>query len=779
MSLKASRQIGKRVLSLSLAAVMTVSLAACGSKEEKKEELPEYTYVPQYIELDGGHSYWQSQLSGNYMYNLENSWDEEAMTSVQKIVKCSIEEDKLGEGTTVLELSGNRDIQSFTVDKEGNFYLLEIQYPVLEEGEELGDDYWNNRQTFLRKYDAQSQMVYEQELTEQLAEDEEYNYIENIVLDAEGRVYAVCGERVMLFDKDLSYAGKTTQESGWFNGIGQGKDGKVYVCYYDSTSEDGGYVLAEVDFEGKKFSNTYKGFMGGNGSSILTPGIEKDFLVQDGVNLYEYDIASQTVTQLTNWVDCDINGNYVEKLGVTEDGRLVVITNDWSTGEYDMALLLKKRTDEVPVKEIITLGSLYENTNMKQAVVAFNKTNDKYRIRIKTYVDYNNWSEENYNNAITNLNNDIISGTNCPDILDLSTLNVKQMAAKGVFEDLTPYLEQSSKVKKEDYLENVIESFTIDGTLVTIPYSFGLMTVLGKTEDVGDKMGWTLEEMIAFCEKHPGAQLFDYASKASILNYCLCYNESAFIDWNSGECKFDTPEFKQLLEFVNKFPDDYDWEADDRSTPVKIAEGDVLLNTAYINRYDDMQYAIAQFGGEPVTCIGFPDINGGSGCQMSVQETYGISSKSQHKEAAWAFIESVLTKEPGDRFDSSSLSTRKEVLAKQREEATRVTYVTDENGEPVLDENGEPIEEGQGGGITMYGVSGSSWSYSYHRTTDEEADMVDALIAVSVPFNYDNNNQMISIITEEAEGYFKGQKSVDDVAGIIQSRIQLYVNENR
>jgi hypothetical protein len=35
-----------------------------------------------------------------------------------------------------------------------------------------------------------------------------------------------------------------------------------------------------------------------------------------------------------------------------------------------------------------------------------------------------------------------------------------------------------------------------------------------------------------------------------------------------------------------------------------------------------------------------------------------------------------------------------------------------------------------------------------------------------------------SIISEEAEAYFKGQKTVDEVADIIQSRVKIYVSEN-
>ena len=41
------------------------------------------------------------------------------------------------------------------------------------------------------------------------------------------------------------------------------------------------------------------------------------------------------------------------------------------------------------------------------------------------------------------------------------------------------------------------------------------------------------------------------------------------------------------------------------------------------------------------------------------------------------------------------------------------------------------------------------------------------------------DDQVLSIIAEEAGAYFDGQKSVDDVAGVIQSRANIYMNENK
>ena len=41
------------------------------------------------------------------------------------------------------------------------------------------------------------------------------------------------------------------------------------------------------------------------------------------------------------------------------------------------------------------------------------------------------------------------------------------------------------------------------------------------------------------------------------------------------------------------------------------------------------------------------------------------------------------------------------------------------------------------------------------------------------------NEDIRNIIVEEAEAFFSGQKSAQDVADVIQSRAQVFVNENR
>jgi len=121
-----------------------------------------------------------------------------------------------------------------------------------------------------------------------------------------------------------------------------------------------------------------------------------------------------------------------------------------------------------------------------------------------------------------------------------------------------------------------------------------------------------------------------------------------------------------------------------------------------------------------------------------------------------------------------NLPARKSALDDMVEKALNVTYMTDENGEQILDENGNPIPEGGTSSIS-YG----DWEYSYHIPTQEEVAVLQDLINVAEPSSATGNDEITNIITEEAEAFFKGQKSVSDVANVIQSRVQVYVNENR
>lgn len=772
----------RRAAALLLAAAMTFSLAACGGKKDKTDnaagETKEYVWVPQFVTLDDEASYYNAVIKGDSLYCMNYDWDETTGSRSVSIRTLSLTDGK-ETGNIPLKMENaeeqeggnysNRNVDRFDIDSQGNVCAIEEVYHYNQETME------STQQYFLCKYNGSGDKVFDQEITGAIEED---TYLQYIALDAEDRIYLSGNDKIYLFDKEGAPKGKIgIGTEAYLRSIGMDKDGTMcaVVVEYGAQSKT---TLREIDFDKKDFGTTYADYIDGYGNGLIVPGLEKATLGYDGSRVYEYDKTKQTSEELLNWLDSDINGSNVSAMGALEDGRIAVITEDHDTeqGQSELVLLTKTKASEVAQKTIINLACLYENQRLQAAAVKFNKSSDTYRISIRSYYDYRQVTSDNYqqvlSDALTRLNNDITSN-NCPDLLDVSSLNMTQLAAKGVFEDLTPYLEKSAGLNREDYIENILDSYSFNGQLLVIPRSFSLVSVAGKASEVGEEPGWTLEEMLAYADEHPDAAIFDRADKDSILTFLLSYNQGAFVDWETGECRFNTDAFKNLLKFANRFPDEYDWESDDddRSTPNKIADGDVLLEQQYLYDFDSVQMAEGMFG-EPVTFIGFPNDEGNSGTYLQVDGQIAITSKSQNKDGAWAFLESYLSMEKS--WNDFGFSTRKSELQAAIEEATEVQYVLDENGDKLLDENGEPIIIGSGGSIGYE----DGWTYEYHVTTQEEVDLLMELIDIARPVT-DSDSQIMNIITEEAAALFKGDKSVDDVASVIQSRVQVYVNENR
>lgn len=767
----------KRVISFALASAVALAMTACGGAETGENgsqdnhsagglETKEFVYVPEFIELeDENISYYDMQYAGDSLYFESYSWDETTGESSQSIVRYSLTDGSTSKVS--IALGEAQSINRFAVAADGSIYTVLYDYSDQTPGPE---GYPESKQ-LLCKYDAEGTALFSQDLAKLLKENTENNYVQGITIDSEGRIYVSGSTIIWLFDAEGNHQGSVETGDNWINSTGCGRDGKVYFSYYNNGSENSGYVLSEIDFEQKAVGATYENFSSGSGSSLYA-GRECDFLTGDGSSVYEYDLATQERSRLFDWLDSDINGSYATCMGQLEDGRFLAVVNDWENNDSGIVLLTKTKASETAQKETIVIAAMSSGSELQAAAVRFNKSSDKYHISIKTYLDYNNWNDNSWSDALTNLNNDITSN-NCPDIIDLSNVNVEKLAAKGVFEDLTPYLEGSSQFDRDDFIDSVMEAYTYNGILVSIPANFELQTVVGRASEVGDEMGWTIDEMIAYADAHPNAQLFNYSDKESILRLCMRFNESAFIDWNTGECKFDTPEFKSLLEFVNRFPDEFQYEEGGASTPTRIQNGEILLETAYIYDFEELQLYNEMFSGD-VSCIGYPTTDGSSGTALMANQAYAITSKSKVKDGAWEFIESFLSRdEENSNMYRWSFPNNKEQLAAMAEEAVKVEYLTDENGEILKDENGEAIIQGAGSGVGYE----DGWFYEYRIPTQEEVDQVMELIEAARPVAADND-EVLSIINEEAAAYFKGQKSVDDVVNIIQSRINIYVSEN-
>ena len=62
--------------------------------------------------------------------------------------------------------------------------------------------------------------------------------------------------------------------------------------------------------------------------------------------------------------------------------------------------------------------------------------------------------------------------------------------------------------------------------------------------------------------------------------------------------------------------------------------------------------------------------------------------------------------------------------------------------------------------------------------TVEDVERI-AEIATSVHKQLIYNENVFNIVSEEASAYFAGKKSADEVASLIENRVQIYIGESR
>lgn len=767
------RKVGiKRILALALAVALT--LTACGGGEDE-QQVEGFVYVPEFVDLtpqEGEDSMNEPVLRGENLYYSVYSYDEETGEGGQKYYCQNLTTGEKKEMPLDLKIEGSDysyPMGGLQFDQDNNIICL-MSASKSDENGNYSQSY------YMMKFDPEGNKLLEQDITEAMKlEGSDSSYAQSAVVDPEGRVYLnVSGggmnsgnSFIVVLDAEGALLAKIDTGSDWISAMGVASNGTVLITRYGNGA---GMECLEVDLANKALGKTHNGLPSSynSGSLISTP--DGGLLVNDGSRLWKYDLETETTEEILTWTDCDINGSYVQMIQTLEDGRIAVLSSNWASNTQELAYLTKTEAAKVTQKEIITLATMWSDQNLQEAVVNFNKKSDAYKVRIITYFDdTTEWTETKYQDAVTALNNAITS-SNCPDIIDLSNSNTSSYVSKGLLLDLAPYLESSS-VKRGDLMESVLDAYTFDGTLVCIPTDFRISTIMGRTSQLGDRTSWTIKDVMEFANQYPDAKLLNYSSKSSMLSTCLQYSSEAFIDYNAGTCNFESQDFLDVLEFCNTFDAETEWDREGESFPKQISDGKILLNDVGIGEMDQMQMYSMMFN-EPVTFIGYPTVDGSNGNRINGENCYAITTKSKHADGAWSFIESLLQYEPVQEFGyRNGFPIRKDMLEETFALAMKENGSYDENGEIMLDENGEPMIWPK----TTWGYD--DWEAEIYAATPEQVqavrDLIDSAVAAS-----NNDETVLSIISEEAQGYFEGQKSAKDVAGVIQSRVQTYISEN-
>lgn len=805
----------KKAAAFAMASIMMLSMAACGKKtkdsssKKEKENKKEMTFQSEDLKIDGVKGDINTcVVSGDRIYFYTMEWDEsktegetpeestsEEASGEEDLTEAGSTEEGTSEEATGEETASEEDATEAPSGEEtseegtseevtgepsdaAKYYLYSIKADGTDL-QELGqldidtNSYINylliskdgGIHLVIGAYDEKSQkssyeiasvdengkITDKQDITDLLGLTDQ-NYLSKAMMDSKDRYVFTTDQNIIVVDQSLKKICEMKPESSYVESIALTKDGDIVVG--DSSGDDGAKVQV-LDVEQQKWGDTYKMDFNyfNNGDALMNGSGDYDFYYKDDSGIYGYQLASKKGTKLMDFVASNVTSD-ASYFILPIDAETMIGTS-WQDSGSKMTLYKKVDPSSIKDKTTITVGAMYLDDNVKRAAIDFNKKNDQYQIELKDYS-----SEED---PETKMNADIIAG-NVPDIICLNGVSVDQYAEKGILEDLSTFYEKDQDISKDDLIPSVEKAMEIDGKLYFVSPSFTISTLIASAKDVGTESGWTMDDLKKLLKEKSDARPFYSENKNDTLYSFIASNINDFVDWSTGECSFDSQDFKDILEISNQGKnEEMDYSEDSPSEPSLVKSGKVLFTSGFGVDMESVELYEKMYNGD-ITFIGYPNKDK-NGSYFSFDMPMGIYSKSKVKDAAWEFVKMFMSLEfQGGQDTIYSNPTRQDAFDMLVKRKTATKKYKDELGNEV-----EPLQSGYGWDDLNIDIGPLS-----DKQAQKYIDLVNSTTKTS-----DYNTEITNIITEEAKAYFAGQKSLDETADIIQNRVKTYVNENR
>lgn len=433
------------------------------------------------------------------------------------------------------------------------------------------------------------------------------------------------------------------------------------------------------------------------------------------------------------------------------DGRLVCLckTNARLGQEFELVVFQENGLSETDEKIVISLAGINISEEIIAAAGRYNSLSHNYHIEVTDYEQHYDTVDAAYNRLTLDINTG-----NLPDILYCNDwIPFTDYANKGLFTDIYPFIDTDPDIDRSDLFQAPLKAAETDGHLYRAFSGFSIFTIVGNPSVLGTGMGWNLDEFEAVMDANPEADipLGEGYRPINFFRNTVLASKNDFIDWETGSCNFDSPEFLQLLESANKIPGSnapgisLQTSGDSEEEPFNVSNGRMIMKVDTVGHITDLLNYKRIFG-EDFIFKGLPNRERNGHMLYNIQNPLAIIDSSLRKNAAWDFVRITLDKD-WQLYYASGVET-----------ATGVFLL-----------NQDAFEDG----VNEYMKQDASM---YQLPAQEDLDMAIELVN-SVSTLWDFGDALINIISEEASDYFSGTKSAEETARIIQNRASTYLEE--
>ena len=758
MKIFSHRSIFIRIILLSF--LLLFSFTGCGSEKNQAEKNTAASFPERYIAEDYPLS--DDVLAVSAVASLNNSiylsvikdvsgnqtYDANTSQLVEKLCFIDFSAEAINLATIPYAANETNRIVQISPNDDGTLDLVTQNYgEVKESGEPVITDTW------IKKISVNGEELLSYSIMEDV-KNQDMIYPTDFMTDQTGNGYVMIQDTLYVWDS----AGKlrcSIQVPNSLSHMSPSRDGDACLIWLGT---DGCFQMATVDIEAGslKLGNT----LSPEQTYLdMAAGIQSDLLLASSDGVYVYDKSQGEEKKIISFSQLNMSVGFSGTLLPLSDDKMAWFQTE--NNENTLTVIRGGEETELSQENTLILGGTFSSVLPwhHQAVAAFNKTSPDIRIEIQIY-----GSEKT--DGIDELNMDIANRQG-PDILILPRrFSMDLYARKGVLTDLYPYMDSDEEMERSDFQGNILQAYETDEMLYGMPITYFINTMIVPTSAVGDMKQWNMDEMIAFADRYmPGSTVFSEANKSHVLNLCMMANGDSLVDWSEKGQGFNRELFLKMLLFADRFlPDEtYIYDEDMIFQQIQDTGQIQILCHETVTDFLRQQMYMEAFG-EPISFLGYPSEHG-NGNLIDSNFVMAINSTCKDKDAAWQFIGDLLSEESQWLFANVfAFPIRKSVLEQKVESEMRKSYVTDENGIKI-EEKRETRPFGMG-------------KMDIYAAREEEVQTVLAVLNSADKIR-SWDEQMNQIINDEVGAFFTGNKTADEVVDIIESRIQIYVNETK
>lgn len=769
-----------KILPLICAFILSLSFLSCNKTEKtdepQKKEQQKVTNVYKSTVLDIPKNY---NIIGDIIIKddkisfLCQEVIDETDYKVRHIIYSINLNDENNENFEVEEIKRSSEysnINKIEYDSENNLYILESVFD--------SDTYENTY--ILKKYSPDDELLMEINPSDLFTPSDGGSmysggggnsiYINNFKVLNDGSMVFTSDMNMLFVTKEGTKSFELTEEE-FINRLAVTSDGQAFLTVYERGNAGGGYVIKNIDAANKTYGTKITAPPNVINIREIFSGTGYDYFLSNDTGIFGYNKNDTEATLLLDWINSDIISNNINNIYIKDKETFFYTKYDEIENRQKIIMLERIPDEEVKPKYIITLAyTSYIDYMLPYYITNFNQASDEYRIVLKDYSMYNT-QETNWQGGMQELEKDIVSN-NSPDFIFGAGYDYTNLIKKDVFADIYPFIDNDPDYSRSSFFPFALSSFEYKGKLAQLVINMSLQSLCGKTSNLNNMSSWNISEMLDYENNLPeGTKLFDdtYYTKSAMLLRLLRNGIDNYINYETLTCNFESESFVKLLEYCNKYPKEIDYNNieynNEEDRYLNYRTDKIMVNDFYLSGISEYLNIKFQFNFEPITVIGYPT-ESGSGFVVNPNTSFLILENSLYKDGIWQFLKEAM---------------------KPIETARGMRSV------PALIESFNLVaEEEKKYSYFFYYNGGWSTSYSEDQIQFQEETRTDGMPAkltqteIDELFNILNSiktspkpdEKIIEIITEETDPYFAGDKTVNDVTKIIQSKINIYINEN-